>query len=132
MRITGLHIDGFGRFADRGFGPLERPVTVFYGPNEAGKSTLLEFIRRILFGFPSGRNRGNEYPPLAGDTAGGLPSRRTPGKSSPLTALRGAATVPYLSPPTPARYLRLASCRDCWETIRRACSKASSRSRWTS
>ena len=71
MRITGLHIDGFGRFADRGFGPLERPVTVFYGPNEAGKSTLLEFIRRILFGFPSGRNRGNEYPPLAGGRHGG-------------------------------------------------------------
>ena len=71
MRITGLHIDGFGRFGDRGFGPLERPVTVFYGPNEAGKSTLLEFIRRILFGYPSGRNRGNEYPPLAGGRHGG-------------------------------------------------------------
>ena len=71
MRITGLHIDGFGRFADRSFGPLERPVTVFYGPNEAGKSTLLEFIRRILFGYPSGRNRGNEYPPLAGGRHGG-------------------------------------------------------------
>lgn len=71
MRITGLHIDGFGRFADRSFGPLERPVTVFYGANEAGKSTLLEFIRRILFGFPSGRNRGNEYPPLAGGRHGG-------------------------------------------------------------
>ena len=71
MRITGLHIDGFGRFADRAFGPLERPVTVFYGPNEAGKSTLLEFIRRVLFGFPSGRNRLNEYPPLAGGRHGG-------------------------------------------------------------
>ena len=71
MRITGLHIDGFGRFADRNFGPLGRPVAVFYGPNEAGKSTLLEFVRRILFGFPSGRNRGNEYPPLAGGRHGG-------------------------------------------------------------
>ena len=71
MKITNLHIDGFGRFADRSFGPLERPVTVFYGPNETGKSTLLEFIRRILFGFPSGRNRGNEYPPLAGGRHGG-------------------------------------------------------------
>ncbi len=71
MRITGLHIDGFGRFADRSFGPLEHPVTVFYGANEAGKSTLLEFIRRILFGFPSGRSRGNEYPPLAGGRHGG-------------------------------------------------------------
>ena len=71
MRITGLHIDGFGRFADRSFGPLERTVTVFYGPNEAGKSTLLEFIRRILFGFPDGRGRGNPYPPLAGGRHGG-------------------------------------------------------------
>ena len=71
MRITGLHIDGFGRFADRNFGPLERPVTVFYGPNEAGKSTLLEFIRRILFGFPNRRGGINEYPPLAGGRHGG-------------------------------------------------------------
>ncbi len=71
MRITNLHIDGFGRFADRSFGPLERPVTVFYGPNEAGKSTLLEFIRRILFGFPDGRTRANPYPALSGGRYGG-------------------------------------------------------------
>ncbi len=71
MRITNLHIDGFGRLADRSFGPLERPVTVFYGANEAGKSTLLEFIRRILFGFPDGRSRGNPYPPLLGGRHGG-------------------------------------------------------------
>ena len=58
MRITGLHIDGFGRFTDRSFGPLERPVAVFYGPNEAGKTTLLEFIRRVLFGFPDGPQQG--------------------------------------------------------------------------
>ena len=71
MRITGLHIDGFGRFTDRSFGPLECPVTVFYGPNEAGKSTLLEFIRRVLFGFPDGRSRSNPYPPLSGGRHGG-------------------------------------------------------------
>ena len=71
MRITSLYIDGFGRFVDRSFGPLERRVTVFYGPNEAGKSTLLEFIRRVLFGFPDGRSRGNPYPPLAGGRHGG-------------------------------------------------------------
>ena len=71
MRIRNLHIDGFGRFADRSFGPLEHPVTVFYGANEAGKSTLLEFIRRILFGFPIRRVGVNEYPPLAGGRHGG-------------------------------------------------------------
>ena len=37
MRIRNLHIDGFGRFADRSFGPLEHPVTVFYGANERQK-----------------------------------------------------------------------------------------------
>lgn len=107
MKITGLHIDGFGRFADRGFGPLERPVTVFYGPNEAGKSTLLEFIRRILFGFPSGRSRANEYPPLAGGRHGGrvlittdageaITVGRTPGRGDgPLSLTTGAGeTLP--------------------------------------
>ena len=71
MRITGVHIDGFGRFADCSFGPLDRPVTVLYGPNEAGKSTLLEFVRRVLFGFPSGQRRVNLYPPLSGGRHGG-------------------------------------------------------------
>ena len=71
MRIICLHIDGFGRFANRTFGPFERPVTVFHGLNEAGKSTLLEFIRRVFFGFPDGRSSSNLYPPLAGGHLGG-------------------------------------------------------------
>ena len=71
MRIREIHIDGFGRFADSQFGPLERPVTVFYGPNEAGKSTLLEFVRRMLFGFPRRSGRVNSYPALAGGRYGG-------------------------------------------------------------
>ena len=71
MRIREIHIDGFGRFSGVDFGPLERPVTVFYGPNEAGKSTLLEFVRRVLFGFPDGRSRTNLYPPLTGGSHGG-------------------------------------------------------------
>ena len=71
MRMTSLHIDDFGRFADRSFGPLERPVTVFYGPNEAGKSTLLEFVRRVLFGFPNRRRRnasGRRVAEVAGES----------------------------------------------------------------
>ena len=50
MRIRQIHIDGFGRFSGVEYGPLEGPVTVFHGPNEAGKSTLLEFVRRVLYG----------------------------------------------------------------------------------
>ena len=71
MNILSLHIDGFGRFANQALGPFERPVTVFLGPNEAGKSTLLELIRRVFFGFPDGRSRSNLYPPLAGGRHGG-------------------------------------------------------------
>ena len=30
-------------------------LTAIVGPNEAGKTTLLAFIRRMLYGFPDGR-----------------------------------------------------------------------------
>ena len=71
MKIREIHVDGFGHFADRSFGPLNRPVTVFHGANEAGKSTLLEFVRRVLYGFPDGRTGANPYRPLAGGNHGG-------------------------------------------------------------
>ena len=69
MRIEELYLDGFGHFHQRTTGPLSGPVTVFYGPNEAGKSTTLAFIRAILFGFPPRFN--SHYPPLAGGRHGG-------------------------------------------------------------
>ena len=69
MRIEELYLDGFGHFHQQGIGPVSGPVTVFYGPNEAGKSTLLAFIRAILLGFPARFN--SHYPPLAGGRHGG-------------------------------------------------------------
>ncbi len=69
MKLEDLYLDGFGHFHQRNIGPLTAPVTVICGPNEAGKSTLLAFIRTILFGFP--RQFGNFYPPLAGGRHGG-------------------------------------------------------------
>ena len=77
MKILNIRIDGFGRFAGNEFGPLVRPVTIFHGPNEAGKSTLLEFIRTILFGFrprlgrPPRGGWPNDYAPLFGGRHGG-------------------------------------------------------------
>lgn len=70
MRIEKLHIEGFGHFADRTVGPFESPIVVLYGPNEAGKSTLLSFLQTILFGFPT-RGGAQHYPPLAGGKHGG-------------------------------------------------------------
>ena len=69
MRIEELYLDGFGHFHQRSIGPVSGPVTVFYGPNEAGKSTMLAFIRAVLFGFPARFN--SHYPPLAGGRHGG-------------------------------------------------------------
>ena len=69
MRLEELYLDGFGHFHQTTIGPISGPVTVFYGPNEAGKSTLLAFIRAILFGFPPRFN--SHYPPFAGGRHGG-------------------------------------------------------------
>ena len=69
MRLSELYLDGFGHFHQQAIGPTSGAVTVLYGPNEAGKSTLLAFIRAILFGFPRAYN--NHYPPLVGGRHGG-------------------------------------------------------------
>jgi len=51
LRIQRLHIGRYGHFRDVEL-PLEGDgVQMIVGPNEAGKSTLLEFVRELLFGF---------------------------------------------------------------------------------
>ncbi len=69
MRLHELYVDGFGHFHHKTIGPMQGSVTVLYGPNEAGKSTLLAFIRAILFGFPTRFN--SHFPPLTGGRHGG-------------------------------------------------------------
>lgn len=71
MRITDLNIDGFGKFNDLSINDLGEGLTVLHGKNEAGKSTLLSFIRRMLFGFPDKRSKCNHYPPFKGGSHGG-------------------------------------------------------------
>lgn len=53
MRIDGIDIERFGAW--RGFSQTLHPegLSVIYGPNEAGKTTLLRFIRGVLYGFPT-------------------------------------------------------------------------------
>jgi len=71
MKIDDIHIDGFGQFNDLSISGLSPGLTIFTGPNEAGKTTILTFIRRMLFGFPGGRSQKNHYPPLTGGKHGG-------------------------------------------------------------
>ena len=70
MRIERLEIGGFGRFANVGW-DLDPGLTVMLGENEAGKTTLLNAVRAILFGFESSRDGRAWYPALAGGRRGG-------------------------------------------------------------
>ncbi len=69
MRITGLRADGFGVFQGLEIDGLAEGLHVFYGPNEAGKTTLMQFIRSVLYGFSPERRR--YLPPAHGGRPGG-------------------------------------------------------------
>ena len=58
MRIKDIEVDGFGIWNSVKLQELPPGVTVLYGPNEAGKTTLMQFVRTVLYGFsPSRRQR---------------------------------------------------------------------------
>ncbi|PFW58486.1 DNA double-strand break repair Rad50 ATPase [Bacillus cereus] len=67
MRIEKLHIYGYGKLEN-----VEMDLsllTVLYGENEAGKSTIRSFMKSILFGFPTRGQR--RYEPKEGGKYGG-------------------------------------------------------------
>src|SRR5262245_54461166 len=70
MRIQSIHIDGFGVWNDKTWGPLDSGLNLFYGPNETGKSTLMAFVRAMFFGFEK-RGTAKRYEPLNGGSHGG-------------------------------------------------------------
>lgn len=49
MKILKLHINGFGRWLEQEI-TLEAGFNLIYGPNEAGKSTLLNFLLAMFYG----------------------------------------------------------------------------------
>ncbi len=51
MKITGIEIERFGVWKDLSLALGKTGVSVVYGPNEAGKTTLMRFIRAVLYGF---------------------------------------------------------------------------------
>ncbi|MBC7816226.1 MAG: AAA family ATPase [Planctomycetaceae bacterium] len=53
MKIRQLHINRFGHFNECDLVFPGEGLQVIYGPNEAGKTTLLEFLRGLLFDFPT-------------------------------------------------------------------------------
>lgn len=68
MRLKQIKIVNFGQFSDQTFDLPSDKIDVFFGANEAGKSTTVAFIKQILFGFHLRSNSSpffEDYTPLA-------------------------------------------------------------------
>ena len=70
MKINALEIDGYGVWSGLRIERLADGLNVLYGPNEAGKTTLLQFIRSMLYGFSPERRQ--YFPPVHGGKPGGM------------------------------------------------------------
>ena len=97
MKITDIKIDGFGVWHDLSLRGLSPELTVFYGPNEAGKSTLMQFLRSVLYGVSPPR-RERYLPPVAGGRPGGWLKVQTA-----TTARSRSAATPTAARPTSAK-----------------------------
>ncbi|WP_277678504.1 ATP-binding protein [Gracilibacillus dipsosauri] len=69
MRIESVHIYGFGKWQNKQFYLNNSSLLEITGENEAGKSTLRQFILYMLFGLPS--KKLEKYLPKQGAQIGG-------------------------------------------------------------
>lgn len=70
MKLKSLHIYGYGKLIDFHIENISN-LQVFFGQNEAGKSTLMSFIHSILFGFPGKQQTALRYEPKTHSAFGG-------------------------------------------------------------
>ncbi len=70
MKIRDITIEGFGVWTGLELLELDDQINVLYGPNEAGKTTLMQFVRAMLYGF-SPERRQRDLPPVHGGRIGG-------------------------------------------------------------
>lgn len=72
MRLTEVNIEQFGVWRDLDVPLNPSGMNVFYGPNEAGKSTLMRFVRGVLYGFPATSPLAGPVGESAGEARGAL------------------------------------------------------------
>lgn len=70
LTIQKIHIYGFGKHENITIS-LQDGVTIFYGMNEAGKTTIQQFILQMLFGFPTKQQSQRKYEPKTSPKFGG-------------------------------------------------------------
>lgn len=92
MRITSIDIIGYGKWSDAHFDQIA-DFQVFFGENEAGKSTIMAFIHSILFGFPTKQQSIPRMEPKNGGPYGGrLTLENTKCGKVIIERLKGKAT----------------------------------------
>lgn len=84
MKIKDVQIDGFGVWSGLTVDSMPDTMTVFYGPNEAGKTTLMQFFRTMFYGFTADR-RSRYIPPVYGGKPGGALRVTGPGGGYEIT-----------------------------------------------
>jgi uncharacterized protein YhaN len=60
MKLERIHVDQFGAWKNLDLPVDPEGISVYYGPNEAGKTTLMRFVRGVLYGFPESHELGFE------------------------------------------------------------------------
>ena len=65
-------IDSFGAFSNKTVGLFAPGMNVVFGKNEAGKTTLSQFVGGLLFGWEDARTNRNTYKPDYAERAGAL------------------------------------------------------------
>lgn len=70
MKIKQIVIYGFGKHENKTI-EFSDGINVLYGHNEAGKTTIQQFIMQTLFGFPQKNSAQLRYEPKAGGKFGG-------------------------------------------------------------
>ena len=103
MKIQDIKIDGFGVWNDLRLERLSPHLTAFYGANEAGKTTLMQFSRAVLYGM-SPQRRSRYLPPVHGGRPGGTLTLLDEGKQLQISRIadRGPDDVGLVSITTSA------------------------------
>ena len=91
MKITELCIKSFGKLSNMKITPVDG-VNIFYGENEAGKSTIMAFILAMFYGLGKGEQR-RRYEPWDGGRISGSIGFEHDGKEYSLRRQFGATRV---------------------------------------
>lgn len=94
-----IKMTSFGKFANVIIGPFGPGMNVVCGPNEAGKTTINELVKGVLFGWPAARGEVNPYRPENADRSGSLFFKNA--SSGDVAELKRVKNSDELQPPSP-------------------------------